>query len=108
MENLEIISTQVTVQAKRIINENTANFSWNHEQGSLPQTVNFNVQRGVNNGEGLFSGNNVITGAYYAQSKKFDIQNNNFNEGDLLIYNEILTVCQSIVEEIEETAKLLQ
>lgn len=107
MENLEIISTQVTVQAKKVIKGNTVNFSWNHEQGELPQVVNFNVNRGII-GEPSYTGNGIISGAYYTQSGKFDVQNNNFQDGDLEIYAEILNVCKGITQEIEEAAKLLQ
>ncbi|QNS40181.1 hypothetical protein H0S70_07140 [Chryseobacterium manosquense] len=102
MENLEIISTQVTVQAKKVIKGNTANFSWNHEQGELPQVVNFNVNRGLL-GEPSYTGNGIISGAFYTQSGKFDVQNNNFQDGDLEIYAEILSVCKEITENLNKT-----
>ena len=104
MENLEIISTQVTVQAKQVINGNTANFSWNHNQGELPQAVNFNVQRGLV-GTPSYTGNGIISGAFYTKSGKFDVQNNNFQDGDLEIYAEILNICKAITQEIENIDK---
>lgn len=105
MENLEIISTQVTVQAKQVINGNTANFSWNHNQGELPQAVNFNVNRGLV-GAPSYTGNGIISGAFYTQSGKFDVQNNNFQDGDFDLYQDILTTCKEIVINIQndETA----
>lgn len=104
MENLTIISTSITVQAKQEINGNTANFAWNHNQGELPQAVNFNVQRGLI-GEPSYTGNAIISGAFYTQSGKFDVQNNNFQDGDLEVYAEILNVCKAITQEIENLAK---
>lgn len=101
MENLEIISTQMTVQAKKTINGNTVNFSWNYKEGELPPAVNFNVQRGVVGGEQPFTGNNIISGAFYANTDKFDVNNNNFVEGDLVIYAEILTTCKGIITELQ-------
>ncbi|MCZ2084166.1 MAG: hypothetical protein LC112_07810 [Flavobacteriales bacterium] len=96
MENLEIISTQITVQAKKITNGNTANFSWNYKEGELPPAVNFNVQRGVV-GEPTHTGNNVITGAFYPETEKFDVQNNNFQEGDFELYQNLLIICYGII-----------
>ena len=105
MENLTIISTSITVQAKQVINGNTANFSWNHNQGELPQAVNFNVNRGLV-GEPSYIGNAIIAGAFYTQSGKFDVQNNNFQDGDFDLYQDILTTCKEIVINIQndETA----
>lgn len=105
MENLTIISTSITVQAKQVINGNTANFSWNHNQGELPQAVNFNVNRGLV-GEPSYIGNAIISGAFYTQSGKFDVQNNNFQDGDFDLYQDILTTCKEIVINIQndETA----
>lgn len=100
MENLEIISTQVTVQAKKVINGNTANFSWNHQQGELPMVVNFNIQRGLV-GEPSYTGNQIVSGAFYTESEKFDVNNNNFQDGDFEIYAELLAVCKSLVAEIQ-------
>lgn len=105
MENLIIISTSITVQAKQVINGNTANFSWNHNQGELPQAVNFNVNRGLV-GAPSYTGNGIISGAFYTQSGKFDVQNNNFQDGDFDLYQDILTTCKEIVINIQndETA----
>lgn len=104
METLEIISTQITVQAKRVINGNTANFSWNYQEGEIPQLVNFNVQRGVV-GEPTYTGNNIISGAFYSDTEKFDIQNNNFKDGDIELYAEIVLVCKFLTTEIENLNK---
>lgn len=98
MENLEIISTQVTVQAKQEINGNTANFAWNFEEGKVPKVVNFNVQR--NTGTPLFTGNNVITGAFYSETEKFDVQNSNFKDGDFALYEAVLATCRGIVTDV--------
>lgn len=92
METLEIISTQLTVQARQIINGNTANFSWNTEEGQIPPVINFNVQRGVA-GDEEFNGNNVISGAYYTEQNKIDTFN---YDADLDIQSEIVSVCKSI------------
>lgn len=104
MENLEIISTQVTVQAKREINGNNVNLSWHFNQGSVPKAVNFSVQRNV--GTDVFTGNNVITGAFYSESEKFDVQNSNFKDGDFALYEAILASCREIVNEIEEAGRI--
>lgn len=105
MNTLEIISTQTTVQAKQIINGNTANFSWNKDDAAPVAAINFYVQRGEAGDEG-FTGNSVITGAYYPESGKFDVQNNNFQEGDFAVYVGILDTCKGIAApgetEIEE------
>ena len=103
MENLEIISTQVTVQAKQVINGNTVNLSWNFNQGSIPKAVNFSVQRNAETP--LFTGNNVITGAFFSETEKFDVQNGNFKDGDFALYEEILAICRGIVNQIEEAAR---
>lgn len=99
MENLEIISTSITVQAKATINGNTANFAYNHLEGSLPGAINFNVKRGIEGSEPSYSGNNVISGAYYPENGKFDVQNNNFQDGDFDLYQNVLAICKGIVEE---------
>lgn len=104
MENLEIISTQISVQAKRVINGNTANFSWNNKEGEVPQVVNFNVQRGIV-GEPDYTGNNIISGAFYSDTEKFDVQNNNVKEGDFAIYQEVLNSCKEIVVDPNAFAK---
>ena len=101
MENLEIISTQVTVQAKQVVNGNTVNFAWNYMQSNIPQVVNFNVQRGIENGE-PFTGNNIISGAFYTQTEKFDVNNNNYQEGDFNLYQSILITCKSIVADLQQ------
>lgn len=96
MENLEIISSHQTIQARQIIEGNTANFSWSFIEGETPNAVNFNVQRSVV-GNPAYTGNMIITGAYYAQSEKFDVQNNNYCEGDMELYQGILTTCKEII-----------
>lgn len=100
MSNLEVISTQTTVQAKKVINGNTASFAWNYNQGHLPKAVNFNVQRGIV-GEDEFTGNNIITGAFYPEVEKLDVQNNNFQEGDFVLYQSILTTCKGIIAQLQ-------
>lgn len=101
MENLEIISTSVTVQAKQIINENTVNFAWNYMRGNIPQAVNFNVQRGIKGAES-FTGNNIISGAYYPQTNKYDFNNNTFQEGDEALYIDVLNTCKAIVTDLQQ------
>lgn len=104
MENLEITSTQITVQAKKIINGNTANFSWSHKEGELPPVINFNIQRGIV-GDPTFTGNNIISGAFYTESEKFDVNNNNLKDGDIDLYAEIVLVCKFLTTEIENLNK---
>lgn len=99
--SLEIISTSITVQAKETVNENTINYAWNFIEGGLPQAINFNVQRGIVGGDNPFTGNNVISGAYYPENGKYDVQNNNFIDGDLTLYQSILNTCQSIVTDVQ-------
>lgn len=95
MENLTIISTTQTVQAQEEINGNTVNYSWYSNQNESPTAVNFSVNRGTN-GSTEFTGNAVISGAYYPESGKFDIQNHNFLESDLVLYGEIWETCKTI------------
>jgi len=95
MENLEIISTNLFVQAKKEINGNTVDFSWNNEQGTTPNTVNFFVKRGII-GHPNYTGNNSISGNYYADSGKYDFINNKTETGDSDIYLEILQICKEI------------
>lgn len=101
MENLQIISTSITVQAKQEINGNTANFAWNYVEGDLPKAINFNVQRGIEGGEQPFIGNNVISGAYYPENGKFDVQNNSLQDGDFELYNSLLITCKGIVTDLQ-------
>ena len=101
MENLDIISTQTTIQARQNIGGNTANFSWSKNEADEITAVNFNVQRGQP-GQPEFTGNQVITGAYYPQNQKFDVQNNNVQDGDFALYAEILATCKEIVTPQEE------
>ncbi len=96
MENLTITNQTTTVQAVKQINGNTANFSWQKTDGEEITAVNFNVQRGIV-GEAEFNGNNIVNGAYYPQSGKFDVQNNNFTEGDFELYAGVLETCKEIV-----------
>lgn len=96
MENLTIISTSITVQAKQIINGNTANFAWNYLENQIPNAINFNIKRGLE-GSPTYLGNIVISGAYYPDSEKYDIQNNSFQDGDFDLYQNILTTCKEIV-----------
>ncbi len=95
MENLEIISTHTTVQGKKLINGNTVNFTWNTNGDEAIKAINFNLQRGQPT-EPNYLGNNVITGAYYPETGKFDVQNNNFQDGDLDVYGEILATVREI------------
>lgn len=101
MENLEIITRSITVQARKIINGNTVTLAWNHSEGSAPQAINFNVQRGTS-GEVNFMGNNAISGAFYPENGKFDVQNNNVQEGDLVMYADLLATCREIATPQEE------
>lgn len=102
MKNLEIISTQITVQAKNTVNNNTVDFAWSYLEGQLPSVVNFNVQRGVIGSEQPFTGNNIISGAFYSETEKFDVQNNSFLVGDFDLYQDILNTCKTIVSDIQE------
>ncbi|SKB63704.1 hypothetical protein SAMN05660477_00413 [Soonwooa buanensis] len=99
--NLEITSTSITVQAREIVNDNTVNYAWNFIEGQLPQAINFNVQRGVSGGDNPFTGNNVISGAYYPDTGKYDVNNNYFTEGDFTLYQSILTTCKGIVTDVQ-------
>lgn len=99
MENLEIVSTHTTVQGKKLINGNTANFSWNTNINEPIKAINFNLQRGQPT-ELNYLGNNVITGAYYPETGKFDVQNNNIQEGDFEMYAEILATVREIATPI--------
>lgn len=105
MENLTITNRQTTVTAMQKIGGHTANFSWTKNEGEDISAVNFNVQRGVT-GQPEFTGNHFISGQYYPQSAKFDIQNNNLQAGDLEMYAEILAICESVAtENVAEPAK---
>lgn len=95
MENLEIVSTHTTVQGKKLINGNNVNFTWNTNINEPIKAINFNLQRGQPT-EPNYLGNNVITGAYYPESGKFDVQNNNIQDGDLDVYAEILDTVREI------------
>lgn len=94
--NLQIISTSITVQAQKEISGNVAEFAWNYQEGQLPTAFNFNVKRGLSGSEG-YTGNQMITGSYYPETAKFDVSNNNFVEGDLDIYQDLLETCKEIV-----------
>ena len=100
MENLEIISTSITVQAKKEINGNTVNFAWNHLQGEIPSAINFNAQRGIS-GNGEYTGNNFVSGTFYPETNKYDFNNNGLQPGDEDLYMPILAVCKGIVQDIE-------
>ena len=102
MKNLKITSTAITVQGKQIIADNTINYAWNYLEGKTPSVVNFNLQRGVAGGELSFTGNSIISGAFYTESEKFDIVNNNFKQGDFDLYQEILNTCKEIISELEQ------
>ncbi|TDX83996.1 hypothetical protein [Epilithonimonas xixisoli] len=98
--NLQIMSTSITVQAQKEISGNTAEFAWNYQEGKLPTAINFNLKRGIVGLEG-FTGNQMMTGAYYPESGKFDVNNNNFVAGDLDIYQDLLETCQFIIEDLK-------
>lgn len=96
MENiLEIKSTNTSVQAQKIINGDTADFFWNSPTGTLPSAVNFALSRGKVADE-IFTGNHVVTGAFYPGTNKLDIQNNNFIDTDLEIYAALIETCKEI------------
>lgn len=95
MGTLEIISSQKTVNARQQIAGNTVNFTWNNLDEETPSIINFNVQRGYL-GEPEYTGNFIISGAYYADQNKFDIQNNNFADGDFDLYANILLTCKNL------------
>lgn len=97
MENLEILHSSISTTAKKIISGHTVEFYWQNELNADPNMVSFVVKRHeVGNPD--FTGNQIITGAYFSDMKKFDVQNNNFVEGDLELYQEILAVCEEITE----------
>lgn len=100
MENLEIISTQTTVNAKKVSLGNTVNYTWNFREDGVPKIINFNTQRG-SLGDPIFTGNSAISGAYYSDTKKLDIQNNNFQSGDFELYAQILLTCEEITQPTE-------
>ncbi len=92
MENLTILSTNVSKSAKEVINGNTVNYSWSYEEGKEPSAINFNVIRGVE-GDEEYNGNTVVFGQYYPDSGKFDVQNNDFKKDDLTLYDAIYDRC---------------
>lgn len=95
---LQIITKSITVMATSEVNGNTAEFSWYYEDGQIPAIINFSIKRGKA-GDNEFTGNQIITGSYYSESGKFDVNNNNFKEGDLVMYQEILDACKEITSE---------
>lgn len=100
MENLTILSTNVSKSAKEVINGNTVNYSWSYEEGKEPAAINFNVIRGVE-GDENYNGNTVVFGAFYPETNKYDFNNNDLQPGDEDLYMPILAVCKGIVQEIE-------
>lgn len=93
MEHLEIVSTTTNVQAKEEINGNVVNYSYNHEAGKAPLAVVFNVQRG---GEG-FTGQNAMSGTYFPQNDKFDVNTSSFQFGDGALQEAIYATCKAII-----------
>lgn len=98
MENLTILSTNISKSAKEVINGNTVNYSWSYEENSKPVAINFNIQRGEVGAE-TFTGNNAITGNYYPDSNKFDVVNNGFTDGDFDVYELVLLRCKELADE---------
>lgn len=96
MENLTIVSTTTNVQAKEVINGNTVNYSYNYEAGEAPLAVVFNVQRGVQGGEG-FTGQNAMSGTYFPQNDKFDVNTSSYQSGDGAIQEAIYATCKAII-----------
>lgn len=82
MENLEIIVTDITVKAKQEINSNLISYD------RLFNVINFNVFR---------NDLKVITGTYFIDINKLDIQNNNYQLGDFELYKTILESCILII-----------
>ena len=99
MENLTILSTNISVQAKQEIGGNTVEFSWNNEQGKKPTAISFNAKRGVNGSEG-YTGNNFIFGSFYPEIHQYDFNNSAMPPGDEDLYTLILAVCKEIVQAV--------
>lgn len=100
MKNLKRLQTHVIEQ--EIINGNTIEYTYlttssNHQ----PDAINFSIKRGQV-GEDEYNANNTITGVYYPDIGKFDVQNNSFQDGDFDIYKAVLATCQGIMLELAE------
>lgn len=88
MENLTIVSTTTNVQAKEQIGENTVVYSYNHEEGKQPLAIVFNLQR-----EG-----GQMSGTYYPQNEKFDVNTTAYQPGDGGLQEKIFTTCKGITD----------
>lgn len=102
MENLTIVSTTTNVQATEIINGNTVNYSYNYEEGKAPLAVVFNLQRGEQGSEG-FTGQNAMSGTYYPQNDKFDVNTSSYQPGDGALQEAIYETCKAIVASLIAT-----
>lgn len=90
MENLTIVSTTTNVQAKEVIGENTVIYSYNFEEGKAPLAVVFNLQRK----EGQMSG------TYYPNNGKFDVNTTAYQPGDGALQEQIFTTCKNISDSL--------
>lgn len=100
MENLQIVSTTINVQAKEIINGNTVNYSYNYVEGNTPLAIVFNVCRGTAEDEN-FTNEVAITGTYFPQNQTFNNEYKNFQIGDAALLENVFATCQGIVSELE-------
>lgn len=91
--NLEIVSCRENITAKAEIKGNTVTFAYDKVNGQV-QAVAFSVQRSTQ-GNPEFTGVEAFRGTVYGEA--FNVENNAYRLSDSSVYNEIYTVCQSIM-----------
>ncbi len=92
--SLEIISTNITRQAKEILEGSTVLYNYQFVGEGNPTVVIFQVFRGLEGSEN-YTGIPAITGSF--TNNNFDIKNKSFQSSDGAILAGIHSTCDSLV-----------
>lgn len=93
-ENLTIVRKQVSIVAQEQLNGNNIMYAYEQENDNAPQSVSFSVYR---NQEGQPNHNQVAIQGNVTLHGGFNVNNNNFQMGDMALYEHIFQVSTEIL-----------
>lgn len=94
-QTLEIISRRENITAKAVVKGNTVVFAYEKSNNQV-QAVAFSVQRGTEDNEN-FTGVEAFRGSTYGEA--FNVENNAYQIGDSIFYEEVYKICREIINE---------
>lgn len=101
---LTIISRRENITAQAIIKGNTATFAYEVADNQVNAVV-FSVVRGTEASSQNFQ-NIAFRGSMYGEV--FNVENNAYQKGDSLLYDEIFDICKEILNPMQDAENQVQ